>query len=155
MRFGKGHEDVISCWRLFGTVIPAHTQRTVSSRPRTIFSRNFFFTPLTPVQGQGGRLWNGQETPARRLRAFTRTDPFEQIRAGAGATFQQNFGDIAYYIQGEYFFLSRGWETIQQRARGTVRSDFHLADVSEKVNTTLGLTVSLGPKPKAPAPVAK
>lgn len=62
---------------------------------------------------------------------------FEQLQGGAGTIFQQNFGDIAYYVQGEYLYLSRGWQTVRHRARGTARGDFHLADLSDGVKLSL------------------
>lgn len=68
---------------------------------------------------------------------------FVEATVGTNATFQQNFGKIAYYIEGEYLYYSRDWQTLRHRARGTVRGDFTLARLSKDVQLSLPVFASV------------
>lgn len=62
---------------------------------------------------------------------------FEQFQVGGGGIFQQNFGDFAYLVQADYLYLTRGGSLVRHRGGGTLRGDFHLADLSENVKLSL------------------
>jgi len=67
---------------------------------------------------------------------------FVEGLVGANTSFYQNFGKFAYYVEGEYLYYGQNWETIRQRARGTLRSDLTLARLSEDIQLSLPVFAS-------------